>query len=208
MEKENIKASTTMEEALGKLDHEGFVQLMTQRKSAPALANLKEFFKKCEAQVASLVVEEAKAQATQSSNTSGEIFYKFEQTQLLEPRGRFDVTVGAGGMFLEGKAGNCFFPWKAVSHVCVVPVSASAKKEGEDVMAIQAKEPLKYNGNCLFYVLCLSFSPSIPSNYSSFFMQIFTNEYRQRYQESTVVSRQGHEEDTHCLRGQHEYHRD
>ena len=71
--------------------------------------------------------------------------------------GRFDVTVGVGGIFLEGKAGNCFFPWSSVSHVNLVPVSVSAKKEGEELMSIQAREPVNYNGKPIKSMLwCLS----------------------------------------------------
>ena len=52
--------------------------------------------------------------------------------------------------------GNCFFPWHNVSHVNVVPVSTSAKKEGEDLMSIQARESVKYNGKPITSMLwCL-----------------------------------------------------
>ena len=87
MEKENARApvlNAGVHDALSRLDHESFIKLLSDKHTLPAL---KEFLTKCISRVSFLVIEESKAQAAESSSASGDVYYKFEQTQLIEPRG-------------------------------------------------------------------------------------------------------------------------
>ena len=88
MEKENASApalnASCVDDALSRLDHESFIKLLSDKHTLPVL---KDFLTKCISRVSSLVVEESKALAAESSSASGEVYYKFEQTQMIEPRG-------------------------------------------------------------------------------------------------------------------------
>ena len=57
------------------------------------------------------------------------------------------------GILIDGKAGAAFAPWGLVSNVCVVPASATTKKEGEDIIAFCLKEPCKYGGKFISQIL-------------------------------------------------------
>jgi hypothetical protein len=87
-------------EALSCLDHANFVKNLSENHDLTAL---KEFFSKCVSHSTALITEASKKSAVASSATAGEIFLKLENAQLIEPRGRFDVSIGAGGVLLDGK---------------------------------------------------------------------------------------------------------
>lgn len=133
-------------EALAALDHSNFVNALAEKHE---LVVLREFFSKCSAHAAALIVDASKKTATQSSKMAGEVLLKLENAQMIEPRGRFDVSIGEGGILLDGKTGSCFFTWASISHVSVVPSSVCAKKEGEDLIALRSKEGISFNGKII-----------------------------------------------------------
>jgi len=94
---------TSLPESLFALDPVGAVALLSRSHS---LAQLKEFFSKCAAHTSALIVEASKrdAAACASSAIAGEAaLLRVEGAQLIEPRGRFDVTVTTSGIAVEGK---------------------------------------------------------------------------------------------------------
>ena len=114
-----------MDKSLECLDHVEFVKFLSVNHS---LERIKSFLAECTSHVVSKMNEESKARMSDDMHGLGERFYKFEQSQLLEPRGRFDISVADKGLLLEGKVGNCVFPWSSISHVNIVPASVSSKK--------------------------------------------------------------------------------
>ena len=114
-----------MDNILDTLDHEQFVKLLAAKHS---LGDIKSFLSVCSSHVASEIVKESKARTNEDILGLGDRFYKFEQAQLLEPRGRFDISVKVGGILLEGKAGNFVLAWGSISQVNIVPACASSKK--------------------------------------------------------------------------------
>jgi hypothetical protein len=87
-------------DALTSLDH---VKLVNTLAEGQELTALKEFFSKCSSYTTTLITEASKKSATQSSAMAGNVFLQLENSQLIEPRGRFNVSFGEGGVVIDGK---------------------------------------------------------------------------------------------------------
>jgi Histone chaperone Rttp106-like len=93
-----------------------------------------------ERSIAQIANEEAR-----KVGTVGEAYIIIEDAQLIEPRGRFTVSMSLDGILLEGKQVTTFVPWPKISHCACLPSTVSTKREGEELMAILLGEPVKYN---------------------------------------------------------------
>lgn len=85
--------------------------------------------------------------------TVGEAYIVIEDAQLIEPRGRFAVSMSLDGMLLEGKQITTFVSWSKISHCACLPSTMSTKREGEELMAILLCEPVKYNNKDITMLL-------------------------------------------------------
>jgi len=102
-----------------------------------------------------LILGQAKAEVSEiAGDHGGETYLELPDTQFVEPRGRFKMTMSTAGMFLEGKSASCFITWNNITHAVTFPAYQTTKKEGEDLVAIRI-EPgtVKYNGKDLKYLL-------------------------------------------------------
>lgn len=79
--------------------------------------------------------------ATASGNTLLEV----DNVQCFEPRGRFNLKVTSTSILLEGKQFSVLVPIQHVQQVLCLPSFTSAKKEGEDYLALTLEEPVKIN---------------------------------------------------------------
>ena len=98
-----VPTSNIIPESFLALDHVNAVELLSKTHS---LAQLKDFFAKCSSHTTSLIADASKKEAAAyaSSAAAGEgALLRIENAQLIEPRGRFDVTVTPGGIAVEGK---------------------------------------------------------------------------------------------------------
>ena len=83
-----------------------------------------------------LAVERKEAASRGMGSSSDSAVLVIQDLQLLEPRGRFKLSLSTQGILLEGKAESLFARWDNVASAAVVPSSNSSKKEGEDVLAL------------------------------------------------------------------------
>ena len=92
-------------------------------------------------EIGRLMAQTAKDDVVKAAGSAGGKNYLV----MLEPRGRFNVTLSSEGMLLEGKQVTCFVPWGKISHMACVPSNASSKKEGEELLTLLLSEPVKCN---------------------------------------------------------------
>ena len=104
-------SASTILEALTTFDHVKLVSTLRTQHELPAL---KEFFAKCSSYTAAAIVEEARKNVVKSSSTSGEVYLKLEGTQLIEPRGKYDVSISSGGLLVEGKVSKNYLALKTL----------------------------------------------------------------------------------------------
>ena len=101
-------------------------------------------------EIGRLMAQTAKDDVMNAAGTAGgKNYLVINDAQLLEPRGRFNVTLSSEGMLLEGKQVTCFVPWIKISHTACVPSNASSKKEGEELLTLLLSEPVKCNNKDL-----------------------------------------------------------
>lgn len=72
-------------------------------------------------------------------------FLTIEDTQFIEPRGRFRAQVSSQGISIDGKQLSCFLAWSNIRHIMCIGNHTTTKKEGEDILAIQLENPIKNN---------------------------------------------------------------
>jgi hypothetical protein len=86
-----------------------------------------------------------KLDAVNLASNFGNILLEIDNIQCFEPRGRFNLKVTSTSILLEGKQFSVLIPIQAVQEVVCLPSFTSAKKEGEDYLAIKLDEPVKVN---------------------------------------------------------------
>jgi hypothetical protein len=108
-----------------------------------------------------IVVEKRDLLSTSISSTGAVVCLQVEDIQLVEPRGRFKLTLTTEGLVIESKSDAISMSWSQVSVVALVPASTSAKKEGEGLLAIKLKSGVSNGKKDLFgLVFNLSKSPN------------------------------------------------
>ena len=145
-----------MEEALRSKDVKSLVQLMKacmntsesdeaaqNNNEEQSLLALKTILTSSVTEIGRLLTLASKEEALKGGS-GGEAYTVITDAQLIEPRGRFTVSISSDGMLLEGKATTCFVPWDKISHCACLPSNLSTKKEGEELMAFLLSEPVKY----------------------------------------------------------------
>lgn len=122
------------------------------------LVKLKALLHQSITEIGRLQVQAAKDNVLQAAGSAGgRTYLVINEAQMIEPRGRFNVTMSSEGMMMEGKQASCFVPWSKISHCACVPSNASSKKEGEELLAILLSEPVKCNNkDTRTLVWCLS----------------------------------------------------
>jgi Histone chaperone Rttp106-like len=108
------------------------------------LMSLKELLNLSVAEIDRSIAQTSNEEA-RKVGTVGEAYIIIEEAQLIEPRGRFTVSMSLDGMLLEGKQVTTFVPWPKISHCACLPSTISTKREGEELLAILLGEPVKYN---------------------------------------------------------------
>lgn len=116
------------------------------------LISLKSLFTLSITEINSLISQAAKIEVIKEGSSS-QTNLTIPDAALIEPRGRFAVTLSPKGMLLEGKQINCFIPWKSISHISCIPSNVSTKKEGEELLAFLLSEPVKCNNKEMKTVL-------------------------------------------------------
>jgi Histone chaperone Rttp106-like len=145
-----------MEEALRTKDVKSLVQLMkactrssgsdeTSQNTTDEqnLLALKAILTSSVAEIGRLITQASKEEALKGGS-GGEAYTVIADAQLIEPRGRFTVSLSSEGMLLDGKSTTCFVPWEKISHCACLPSNLSTKKEGEELLAFLLAEPVKY----------------------------------------------------------------
>lgn len=146
-----------MEDALVRNDFVGLVELMKQaiagalmgedeaqigKKSLETLKTvLQSSLNTVNTQITSLNKLDVVGLATASGNTLLEV----DNVQCFEPRGRFNLKVTSTNILLEGKQFSVLIPIQNVQQIVALPSFTSAKKEGEDYLALTLDEPVKVN---------------------------------------------------------------
>ena len=85
---------------------QNYLEMVNYLAQTHELSVLKEFFSKCAAHSSALLIEASKKSAAVSSEAAGDVYLKIENVQLIEPRGRFDISIGEGGILVQGKVGR------------------------------------------------------------------------------------------------------
>jgi hypothetical protein len=78
-------------------------------------------------------------------DSTGVSILEMSNVQCFEPRGRFDLKVTSSHIVLQGKQFSVLVPTTSVEEVICLPSSTSAKKEGEDYLAIKLTDAVKVN---------------------------------------------------------------
>eukprot|EP01041_Mallomonas_annulata_P013551 gene13551-28745_t len=78
--------------------------------------------------------------------SAGMQYLVLDNAQFFEPRGRHNISIGGDGFEIVGKNISLRSLWNNIDNISFIPSSSSSKKEGEDLLALSLKTPLK-NGN-------------------------------------------------------------
>ena len=113
------------------------------------LLQLKAFLVEFLGEVGRLINKRSKDDVVIKAGNLGKSYLEINDTSMIEPRGRFNVTISFDGMRLEGKSCDCIVMWDNISNIACVPSNMSTKKEGEELLAISLVEPIKCNNKDL-----------------------------------------------------------
>ncbi|KAJ1428848.1 hypothetical protein B484DRAFT_396668, partial [Ochromonadaceae sp. CCMP2298] len=94
------------------------------------------------------------------SQSGGDTLLQIDNVQCFEPRGRFNMTITSSAILLQGKAFAVSVPISSVVQVIRLPSSASAKKEGEDLLALRLSCAVKLPKDSTTLLLNLSRMPN------------------------------------------------
>ncbi len=132
-----------------------------------ALLEMKEFLNKSLTLINAKITAEAKKVVVDiTEDQKGQIIKEFPDIQMLEPRGRFKVQITTTYVMIEGKAGNAMIPHDEIVNIALLPSHTSAKKEGEDYLALTFDHPLKVCGKDARHVL-FNLSKALPKGCES-----------------------------------------
>ncbi len=127
------------------------------------LEEMKEFLSKSVSLISAQLTAEGKKIIQLDDAEKGSTINEFPDLQLLEPRGRFKVTIATKCLMIEGKSGGGNILVDNILTFILLPSHFSSKKEGEDLLAIIFHEPLKICGKDMNHILInLSRTPIKP----------------------------------------------
>lgn len=116
------------------------------------LRELKDLLNKCISRMNVKINEQEKQFCLQQISNENTIF-TLPDAQFIEPRGRFKTSFTNSAFILEGKQFSLSIEWGNISHAAVVASSTTAKKEGEDLLAIKLTTPIKCNNKDIYNIL-------------------------------------------------------
>ena len=117
------------------------------------LEKLKDILTKSLSFVTNRLVTASKQEIATQQSKKGDLILKIDDVQFFEPRGRFGLTITTESLILEGKQFSCLISLDNISHIACIPSNCSAKKEGEDFLAIRFHEPVKINNKDVRHIL-------------------------------------------------------
>jgi hypothetical protein len=154
-----------IESAMQAKDAGAFVDVLVGAKSdgeeMQRLVSLKELLQAAVGVVGARVAALSKSQVV-SAGSVGDTLLFLDNVQCFEPRGRFSLTVTSSTILLQGKAFAVSVPVSSIVQVVRLPSSASAKKEGEDLLAIR----LRYTLYSILYTLYTIYYTLYPTYYT------------------------------------------
>jgi hypothetical protein len=131
------------------------------------LVEIKEFLSKSLSLINSKITAEAKKVVIDvTEDQKGEMLQEFPDIQMLEPRGRFKIQVTTTCLMIEGKSGSAMIPHEEIVNIALLPSHTSAKKEGEDYLALTFDHPLKVCGKDSRHML-FNLSKTLPKGSES-----------------------------------------
>ena len=149
--------SKVMEELLKSQDAKAFVQCMltsmatvesndfsSQKTTIERLHTVKSFLTQTISEISRLISITISDEAMEIC-PSDDVLVVISDAQLVEPRGRFSISLSSNGILCQGTQANFSVRWTEISHCACVPNSTSTKKEGEELMAFLFSVPIKYN---------------------------------------------------------------
>ena len=117
------------------------VMNVTSDSQLDLLIKIKDLLQKSVNITSDLIEKERKYESSNKPDV-GNITISIENLQFYEPRGRYSLSIGSNGIEIKGKTLQDTVIWKNISNVITTPSSYSTKKEGEDLLAIQLKQPI------------------------------------------------------------------
>ena len=118
--------------------------LSSQKMNIERLHTLKSFLTQTISEISRLISNTNSDEAMEIC-PADEVLVVVADAQLVEPRGRFSISLSSNGILCQGTQANFFVRWTQISHCACVPNSTSTKKEGEELMAFLFAVPIKYN---------------------------------------------------------------
>lgn len=106
--------------------------------------------------------DEATTESANGGGTEGTLYVSPEGS-LLEPRGKFVMTLRSNGLLVDGKSGNCFLPWTQVNKLISLPNPSSTKKDGERLLFFILNQSIAW-GKRQLKIICWNLSQAKSAN--------------------------------------------
>jgi hypothetical protein len=130
------------------------------------LNQLKEIISKCASKVSELIGTESQKQVFDMT-TDEEVILKISEAQFIEPRGKFEASLSANGLYLSGNSGSCVVKWPQIDRIILLPNPTPSKKDGEKYLFFLLSSPVAFKTKKQS-ILCWSLTnggPTLQSHY-------------------------------------------
>lgn len=153
----------------------------SEQASIEQLRQLKDVMSKCLPVLTNKITSMEKLSSSADMKHEDTII-KISDVSFHEPRGKFHVFMTPTALFLEGKQFNVNIDWTNIQSMMLVASNSTAKKEGEDLLALKLIRPVRcLNRDIQHYLMTLS-------KHDSKNLEVDWNNYKLSGNESFVVS--------------------
>jgi hypothetical protein len=125
------------------------------------LTEVKDFLSKTVTALNAKIASEGKKTVNFNEGQMGEIVCEFPDLQMLEPRGRFKVSLTGRCLLIDGKSGGGMIEYDKIKYMILMPSHTTSKKEGEDYFALVFHSAIKICGKDMKSVL-FNLSKTLP----------------------------------------------
>lgn len=159
----SFETNTTLSEVIALSNSKQFVDICQSNileNDDAALLKFKDFLQASVSITSDIINSRAKEKAVKIQSMDL-VCLRVPEIQVLEPRGKFEVSFGEKQFHFNGKIGSVLVEWNRVKRIFLLPTASSAKKGGEDLLVFVLESGVKYNNKDIKVIGMLL--PKIPS---------------------------------------------